>query len=156
MCHLLNIWAVASRSGGPPLPARCFQQCLEGGRDQGLGDPALLMPSLCATPCELAQLSWRLSCHLSCVHRGTGAKFQPGPGEGLEWGGGSCSAPCTIPLLPAPFLCSQRCSSCSALSGCSGWRWCVPIRALGALVHSGSPAEQGNQTVSGQRGVVIE
>lgn len=151
-----------------PLPPKSFQQPLEGGRDQGskhwpwwpFSANAFLPCHLLRTGTAFLHQQARLSCHLYCVQRGKGAKFQPGSGERLALFGVGDWAEMELLRAHIPACCSQT-WCCLLFLGVwvkmvCGAQSCCSIRALGLLVNLSSQAEQGTQTVRGQRRVVID
>lgn len=141
-----------------PLPAKSFQQSLEGGRDQGSEHwcrwpfPANAFPPwhLLGAGTALLHQQARLSCHLHCVQRGTGAKFQPGSGERLALLGLGAWCWWSSSLLTLQLAAPKRGAACSGGRGvkmvCVRAQSCCSLRALGALANLSSPAEQGNKT----------
>lgn len=96
------------------------------GRDEEsakLGDPSLLMPS----PCPLLRAGTaflhqqaRLSCHLYCMHRDKGAKFQPGSERLVLLGVGDGAEMQLLPTFPLTFQLAFPCMVLPALSNVSG------------------------------------
>lgn len=130
------------------------------------GDPSLLMPSLPATSWELAQLSCTSRRVYPAICTACKEAKVPNSSQGLArdslCSGWETEQRWSSSLHTFQHAVPKRGAACSWVSGWRGVKMvcgaqsCCSIRALGLLVNLSSQAEQGTQTVRGQRGVVIE